>query len=318
MLNLRYSEDWRVLVWEVIYFAVSLYLWFQYDQLPYTVFVPLWFTATMFSFFGATITHNAIHVPLFRGGWQNAVFQVILSCTYGWPVSALIPGHNLSHHKFTNTAKDAMRPTKMRYQNNFWNYLLFPVATTRAIAKFDMEYMEDQKRKDRPIYRQYLLEAIVFYSWSAVMLFLNWRKYIVVWFIPQLYAKYQIIGMNTLQHDGCPTPQEDKYNHSRNFVGPIVNFFTFNNGYHAIHHMHPGLHWSKLAEEHQRVVKPNNHPNLNQENIFLYFWRVHVYPGIRLSYDGKPYVLPPDEPDQPWYNGTAETYSNAPSSLDLK
>ena len=317
MFGLRYSQDWRVLVWEVIYFAASIYMWLHMHELSWPLFAANWAVCIMFSFFGATITHNAIHVPLFRDATANSLFQIVLSCTYGWPVSALIPGHNLSHHKFTSTPKDAMRPTKMRYASNFLNYLMFPITTTRAIAKFDLEYMDDQKRLHRPIYTQYLKEACVFYPLNVALAVWDWRRYVVVWFIPQLYAKYQIIGMNTLQHDGCPTPEQDRYNHSRNFTGWWVNFFTFNNGYHAIHHLNPGMHWTRLPEEHAKQVAPKNHPNLNQDNIWTYFWTQHVYPGKRLWFDGTPYVLPPDLPDEPWYTGTSETFSDAPSSMEM-
>lgn len=309
MIGLRYACDWRVLLWEVIYFTSSIYLHVNFEDLSWMAFLALWVTSVSFSFFGATITHNAIHVPLFRNAKANAVFGLVLTLTYGWPVSALIPGHNLSHHKYTNGPKDAMRPSKMRYKHNFWNYLMFPVESTKAIAKFDMEYMEDQKKKNRPIYKQYLLEASVFYPLNILLCLLNWKKYLVVWFVPQMLAKYQLIGMNTLQHDGCPTPEEDKYNHSRNFVGTFLNFMTFNNGYHAIHHMYPGYHWSVIATEHNKQVKPHCHPNLNIPNIISYFYTTHISPAERLWYDGTPYILPPDVPNEPWYTGQMETYS---------
>jgi fatty acid desaturase len=309
MLGLRYSADLRTLLWEVIYFSVTVYLWSSYDSLGWISFLILWWTSTMFAFFGATITHNAIHVPLFRDATLNSIFQIVLTLTYGWPVSALVPGHNLSHHKFTNGPKDLMRPQKMRYSWNLLNYLVFPIATVRAISKYDVAYMRDQAKKNRPIYKQYIRECLVFYPLQVLLAWLNWRKYVAVILIPQLYAKWQIIAMNILQHDGCPTPEEDVYNHARNFVGTLDNFFTFNNGYHTIHHMNPGMHWTRLPQEHQRTVVPRIHPNLCQRSIIGYILWAHIYPGERRWFDGSPYKEQPDVPDQPWYDGTAETYS---------
>lgn len=46
---------------------------------------------------------------------------------------------------------------------------------------------------------------------------------------------------------------DSKYNHSRNFTGPILNFFCFNNGYHTQHHISPGLHWSLLPMRHKDI-----------------------------------------------------------------
>jgi len=307
---LHYACDVRVIVWEMMYFIVTGWTYSLWGDLTWLQALPLVFTCAMLSFFGATITHNCIHVPMFTKEWMNSLWQVVLSLTYGWPVSALIPGHNLSHHKFTNTQKDAMRPQKMQYQTNLWNYLIFPIATVRAIAKYDAEYMDDQRKRGRPIWNQYLLEALCFYPLQVLLLYLSPSKYFWTVFLPQLYAKWQIIAMNILQHDGCPTPEEHKYNHSRNFTGWWINFLTFNNGYHAIHHMHPGWHWSRLKEAHERLVAPHNAPHLNQTSIFRYCWRSFISPGQRVAFDGSSYQ-PPKEflPDLPWYSGTSETYS---------
>ena len=308
---LRYACDIRVILSEVFYFALSAAAWSHWDSLSWPIALAIVFVCSMFSFFGATITHNCIHVPMWTQHWMNSLWQVVLSLTYGWPVSALIPGHNLSHHKFTNTQKDAMRPDKMQYTANIWNYVCFPLATVRVIAKYDSEYMDDQRKKGRPIWTQYLIEACVFYPLQVLLFCMSPTKYLWIVFIPQLYAKFQIIAMNILQHDGCPTPEQSKYNHSRNFVGSITNFFTFNNGYHAIHHIHPGWHWSRLKDAHEKLVVPNNHPHLNQTNIVGYLFAICLSPGIRYAFDGTRYV-PPKEGlnDMPWYDGTSETYSS--------
>ena len=38
------------------------------------------------------------------------------------------------------------------------------------------------------------------------------------------------------------------WNNARNFIGPVINYLTFNNGYHTIHHMYPSMHWSRLDD----------------------------------------------------------------------
>ena len=45
---------------------------------------------------------------MFRWNWANKLIQVFLSLTYGHPVSSYVPGHNLSHHKYTQSRKDVM------------------------------------------------------------------------------------------------------------------------------------------------------------------------------------------------------------------
>ena len=129
-----------------------------------------------------------------------------------------------------------------------------------------------------------------------------------VW-LPHFFAQWAIVTMNMLQHDGCdPEIDSDSggefknYNSARNFVGPVINFLAFNNGYHTIHHMHPTMHWSELAAEHERQVKSKCHPALNQRCMARYIFEAFIYPGRRVDYLGKPVVMPdgPEPADEDW------------------
>ena len=95
--------------------------------------VPLLVLTCWFSFFGAVATHNTVHSPVFHQRWLNRVFQVALTLTYGHPVSAYVPGHNLSHHKYTQTRRDVMRTSKLRYRWNLLNQILFFHTVSGAI-----------------------------------------------------------------------------------------------------------------------------------------------------------------------------------------
>jgi fatty acid desaturase len=66
------------------------------------------------------------------------------------------------------------------------------------------------------------------------------------------------------------------HNHSRSWDGKLVNFFLFNNGYHAAHHENPGTHWSKLAELHAELA-PKIDPRLVEHNMWWYFARQYLF-----------------------------------------
>ena len=73
-----------------------------------------WILVTMISsWICAIIAPNTVHCPVFKKRWMNKVFQVWLSLSYGFPVSEYVPGHNLSHHKFTQEREDVMRTSKL-------------------------------------------------------------------------------------------------------------------------------------------------------------------------------------------------------------
>jgi fatty acid desaturase len=294
---LRYRADLRTLGFTATYFVLVAVQWL-YTPRALWLAIPLLAATCVFSFLGAVATHNTVHCPVFKKRWQNRVFQVVLTLTYGHPVSAFVPGHNLSHHKHTQSRRDVMRTSKVRFRWNLLNGLLFMPTVGKDVFTADMRYFAAMYRQNKPWFRQMILEATVFLGSCAALLVLDWKKFLLYVLIPHQYAAWGIISMNLLQHDGCDADSE--YNHSRNFVGKIVNWWTYNNGYHTIHHMEPGLHWSLLPEAHAARVTPHIHPNLDQASLLGYIWRTFVWPGKRLRYDGKPMELPAEGPDEEW------------------
>ncbi len=73
---------------------------------------------------------------------MNRVFQVVLTLTYGNPVSSYVPGHNLSHHKHTQSRRDVMRTTKTRHRWNLLNGLFFILHVAGPILKGDQRYFK--------------------------------------------------------------------------------------------------------------------------------------------------------------------------------
>ena len=221
---------------------------------------------------------------------------MVLTLTYGHPVSSFVPGHNLSHHVHTQTRKNVMRTTKMRFRWNLLNGLFFMFRMTPDIMRADTKYMLAMKERKPAWYHQMLLEFAVLYAIYAALIVVDWKAWLIFVFLPHKYAAWGIITFNLIQHDGCDA--ESKHNHSRNFTGALVNWFTFNNGYHSIHHDKPALHWSLTPEAHAERVHPHIHPALEQSSLVAYLWRTFIWPGKRLNFDGTPVVLPEEGPDK--------------------
>lgn len=116
---LRHREDVRQLGCTALFFAAFIFTWRNFSS-PLsgglTSFAS-WLALSQLSFMGAVATHNAIHTPLFWSRRWNSFYQVCLSLQYGFPVSVFIPGHNLSHHKHTQQAKDFSKFTRVRFSH---------------------------------------------------------------------------------------------------------------------------------------------------------------------------------------------------------
>src|SRR5262245_55199782 len=103
---LRYRADLRPLAFNVVYFALLALAFTDVVRLgppiAWVVLAALLVTA----FQGAVQTHNAIHSPIWKSRTVNKAYQVVLTLVYGHPTSSYVPGHNLSHHKHTQTRSD--------------------------------------------------------------------------------------------------------------------------------------------------------------------------------------------------------------------
>lgn len=298
---LRYAADLRTLFFVSAYFGLLALLWVIVPSDPmqtrWELAVPLFIALCVTSFQGAVSTHNAVHCPIFKQRELNKLWQVVLTLTYGHPVSSYVPGHNLSHHKHTQSPRDVMRTTKVRFRYNLLNLIFFMASIVPSIMRADATYAKSMRTRHPRWFRQLVVETVVLWGVQIALFVVDWRKALILWVVPHLYAQWGIVTMNLLQHDGCD--ENTEYNHSRNFVSKLVNWWTFNNGFHTIHHMTPGLHWSLAPEAHARLIAPYIHPNLDQKSLAAYLFKTFVI-GRRVTYDGKPYMPSPDGGDEEW------------------
>jgi fatty acid desaturase len=91
--------------------------------------------------------------------------------------------------------------------------------------------------------------------------------------IPAFFALWTIMLFNYEQH--VHTDPWSEHNHSRSWEGTVLNFFLFNNGYHAAHHENPGTHWSELKKVHQELVGKID-PRLVAGNLWWYFTKQYL------------------------------------------
>ncbi|WP_258100994.1 fatty acid desaturase family protein [Marinoscillum pacificum] len=290
MLKLKYKSDRKTLAAVTLYFVSTGLIWYYFPQLHIALQIFAVIFLCMLSFICAVIVHNTVHVPIFRSKRANKVFQIVLSMTYGYPVSPFVIGHNLSHHQHTGKDQDIARTDKLRFKWNFLNQALFFFVTSDSIMKSEWLWIKKMWKEDRRSWViQYFLELIGVGLIKIPLLFFNWPVTLLTIWLPHLWAQWGIVGTNFWQHDGCDVYHE--YNHSRNFTNKLLNFLVFNNGYHGLHHNNATLHWSELPEIYEKEFAPNIHPNLNRNSLFMYLWESCGWPGKRLDYLGNPVVL---------------------------
>ncbi len=300
---LRYAADWRTIFFLLSFAALATGGWLLELSGPLLV---LWVIVTsVSSWICAVAAHNTVHCPVFKQRWANRVFQVWVSLSYGFPISEYVPGHNLSHHKFTQERQDVMRTSKVNFRWNLLNFLFFFFAVGPGVTAGNLRYQKMMKERLPQWNRQLLIEMVAVWGVKVGLLLIDWKKAVLFVIIPHLFAVWGITTVNFLQHDG--TDDKHPVNHSRNFMGRLFNWFTLNNGFHGIHHVTPGLHWSLTPAAHAERMHPTIDPRLEEPSLALYMFRAFIYPGKRLNFDGKPVVIENEGPDHDWVIASRET-----------
>jgi len=269
-MRLKHASDWRQLVIVGAYLGLIGGMYF----LPWCRNVVFLVLACAFSFFAMTVNHNVMHAGLFESRRANRWFRLVLSFCGLFPASSVIPSHNLVHHLFDDDGQpDWADPGHARFRWNLLNLLHFPnvvgpitFAGTNAWAR--VAGREDYRR-------QSALESAFAFGLTGLLLvndFWNGLFFVVV---PQLFGARWFLRVNIVQHDGCDTATE--WNHSRNFVSPLLNWVAVNAGYHTIHHNRPGLHWSDLPTAHRAEVDPRIDPALVRTSLVAYLAQTYLF-----------------------------------------
>jgi beta-carotene hydroxylase len=220
----------------------------------------------------SVIAHNHNHVPMWHSRFLNILTDYWITLFYGFPAFAWIPTHNSNHHKFNNREGDYTLTYRFTEANNFLTLVSYPSISgyyqQTPIRKYLIHLWGSNRSRFLLAASQYVVIA-VFY---AVALMIDWKKAVLFIIIPNQVSLFAVLIFNYVQH--VHADEESRWNHSRNFVG-LLNAVLFNNGYHTIHHEHPGIHWSETphaAKEIEGLIDPI----LTERSFWWFIFRSYI------------------------------------------
>ncbi len=262
---LRYAADRRTLLYLAFTGLLTGLNW-RLGQVQ-----PVLYVLQLFMFFtAAIISHNHNHVSMWKSRPANLVTSYVIALFYGYPAVGWIPTHNQVHHKLNNRPGDSSRAPKLFKGNHLLALLVYPTLTSLLQTRDIQAFLKDLWRRDRSAFWAAASEFVVFYGVMAALFVVDWRRALVFVLVPQQVALFLIQAVNYLQH--VETDAYSEWNHSRNFVSPILNALLFNNGYHTVHHLKPGVHWSRTRELHAKH-EAQIHGSLLVPSVFGYIGR---------------------------------------------
>jgi len=265
---LRFRADIRTLLYIVVTTGLLVVLWTG-DS-----FNPLLFVAYLFmSVSVSVIAHNHNHLTIWKSKQLNALTDYWLTLFYGFPAFGWIPTHNQNHHKFNNREGDYTITYRYTEKANLLTLLTYPAVSAFHQQKPIRDYLAKQYRINKRRFWFCVSQYALLVAFVLAAFLIDWKKALLYVFIPQQVSLYSVLIFNYVQH--VHADEESSLNHSRNIVGPVMNWFLFNNGLHTVHHENPGQHWSKAPEAHAKIAHRID-PRLNEQSFWWMLVRVYI------------------------------------------
>ena len=265
---LRYRADRRTVAYLALTATVTALNWRA------GAVHPLLYSLQLFLFYTcAVVSHNHNHLAVWRSRGANLATSWLISLFYGYPSIGWVPTHNQIHHKLNNGEGDSSRCPKVFKGNHLLALVIYPTLTSLLQTRDVNAFMAGLWRRNRSAFWSAASEFVFFFGVMTTALVVDWRRALLFLVIPQQVALFSIQATNFLQHIETATGSE--WDHSRNFVSPLLNAILFNNGYHTVHHMKPGVHWSLTPALHAEVA-PRIDPALNVPSLFGYLGRTYL------------------------------------------
>lgn len=228
------------------------------------------------SFSSWAIIHNHIHVRTFRVAWLNHLGSMLIGLTVGHPPTGLVLTHSMNHHVHIGREEDWSRPANAGDGWGALRLVRYAIVTPLRMARG--RAASTRYRLPPALHGQRARERWLLYPAALAALALSPTTFLCFTLPIWIAGSVIFLGVNLLQHDACDPWSETA--HSRDFTGRFINFLFFNGGYHTIHHERPGLHWSRLPEEHRRRLpaRAAARPDLEMPSILAYLVREYLLP----------------------------------------
>lgn len=232
--------------------------------------------------FVTSMVHNHVHVNIFKVTALNVLYDYWLTIFYGYAVFAWISTHNKNHHVYNNREGDFAPSYIVSEKNNLFTFLSYPAVSGSVQQKVNFDYLKHLWHSDRQRCLYYISQFVVLLAVTIGALVIDWKKGLLYVVVPQQISLNMVLLFNYLQHIQCD--EESKFNHSRNIVSPVMNFFMFNNGYHTVHHQKPLAHWSELKDLHAKIAHRMD-PRLSERSFVWMIIRMYLlapfFPSLR-------------------------------------
>lgn len=251
-LSLLRDERDLIFLKTIVFMVVTIFpavigLFASEASLVWKLAVP--YLAAVFLLFGGRyglMLHATGHRPIFKReyAWMQHFITFVLGPLLGHTPTSFEAHHMWMHHAENNMEGDgsctlAYKRDSFPHWFHYWARFFFfgHIHLTRYLV------LRGRARMAR---RFWAGEA----AWLCIAVcawLINPAAATVVFIIPLLIMRVMLMAGNFAQHAFVDIDDPDNgYKNSNNLVNADYNHIAYNDGYHIVHHIYPGMHWSEM------------------------------------------------------------------------
>lgn len=215
------------------------YWWLLY--IPYFYVSQLYFKGR----FGLML-HCISHRKLFKKPYMGL---------YNWVVWAICPFfghtpetyfvHHMAMHHVENNMEDDASSTLPYQRDSFRSFMLYYINFFFLGFRDTFMYLFTRKRKK--LYMRLTYGEMSFFLFCIGMSFVNFKATLFIFIIPFVFARFVMMLGNWAQHAFIDL--KDPEHNTINCINTKYNQTCWNDGYHAVHHLRPALHYTDIPGE---------------------------------------------------------------------
>ncbi len=156
--------------------------------------------------------------------------------------------HHIGMHHIENNMPDDTSSTMGYQRDSLRHFLAYFLKFISVGVKNTILYLYYRKRKK--MYMRFTAGEYLYMIFCIAMCFVNLKATLVIFIVPLVFARLVMMLGNWTQHAFIDAANPDNlYTNSINCINTKYNEMCWNDGYHIIHHLRPGMHYTEMPGE---------------------------------------------------------------------
>ena len=218
--------------------------------------------------------HCICHRKCFKKEWQwlHNYITWIICPLFGHAPEGYF-SHHLGMHHIENNMEDDTSSTMPYQRDSVKDFLAYFFKFLFVGVKNTISYLDLRKRKN--LSQRLTTGEFVFFIFCFVICFINLKAALIVFVLPLIFARLVMMLGNWTQHSFIDRDDPaNLFTNSINCINTKYNHTCFNDGYHIIHHLRPGMHYTDMPAE---LLKRKDEFAKNMAIVFDGIHYLHVF-----------------------------------------